>query len=107
MRASCVPEGQADGDRDARPVGGLFLKLSSAGAGERVVFRAALRGSFAPVGLEPSRLLHSVERREERAWSHFEGALGDLLDPSGNPHAMERAKGERLEDEKVERALEE
>src|SRR5215471_6044857 len=87
MRASsCVAERQTDGDGDARPLVGLLPELPSAGACELVVFRAAFRVRLAPVRLQPSGLLHTMERREETAGLHPEGALRDLLDPPRDAH---------------------
>jgi len=47
-----------------------------------------------------------VERREERAGLHEEGAARDLLDAARDAEPVELAEGERLEDEQVEGALE-
>jgi hypothetical protein len=47
-----------------------------------------------------------MERREQRAGLHDKGAAGDLLDAARDAEAVQRAGGQRLQDEQVERALE-
>ena len=48
-----------------------------------------------------------MERREKRARLYVERLLRDLANALRYAQAMQGARGERLQDEKVERALEE
>ncbi len=46
-----------------------------------------------------------MERGEERTRFHIEGPVGDLLNPVGNPQPMQGLRGERLQHQEMERAL--
>ena len=84
---------------------GLDLELFPAGARERVELRAARVLRLAPLGVEPARALQPLERGEERAGIDLEHAARDLLDAPRDAEAVHRLEAERLEDEHVERAL--
>src|SRR5215218_6569246 len=96
-----------DRDGDALPLAGLGVELAASGGGEAIVLGATIVLRGAPGGAEPAGFFHAVERWEERAWLHLERAAGDLFDTSRDAEPVQLAKGERLEDQKVERALEE
>ena len=89
----------------ARPLRRLVLELPLAGARERVEPRAArvLRG--APLGVEPAGALQPLERGEQRPGVDLEDAARDLLDAPRDAEAVHRLQAQRLEDEQVERAL--
>src|SRR5439155_985186 len=61
----------------------------------------------APLALHPAALLEAVEGGVERALADLEDLAGELLDPAGGGVAVGGAPGEGLEDEQVERPLEE
>ena len=58
-----------------------------------------------PFGVEPSGALQPLQRRQQRAGIDLEDAARDLLDAPGDAEAVHRLETERLEDEHVERAL--
>src|SRR5215207_113691 len=59
----------------------------------------------APLGLDEPFALHAVERRVERALADLERVVGGVLDPPRDAVAVARAPGEGLEDQGVERAV--
>jgi hypothetical protein len=60
----------------------------------------------APVALDPAAVLEPVERGVKRPLVHLEDVAGPLADALGDAPAVQRAERHRLEDEQVERALE-
>ena len=74
-------------------------------AGQLVELRLAvvLRGS--PLGLDQALLLQPVERRVERALLDFQYVVGELVQAHGDAVAVVRPGAEALQDEQVERAL--
>ena len=80
---------------------------SSPGGGELVVLGApvVLRGS--PARGERPGVLEAVQGGEERPGPDVEGVARDLLDAARDAESVELTEGERLEDEQVERALQE
>src|SRR5206468_8801130 len=94
-----------DGGRPAAPVSRLDLELLAAGAREAVVLRSARILRRTPLSVEPPRALEPVEGGEQRAWIDLKHVACDLLDPARNPEAVQRLQAQRLEDEHVERAL--
>ena len=89
------------------PDGGLRAELFPALRGELVVLGFAIVLGKPPFGLEQSAFLHAVERGVERALLDLESLVGGLADPRRDGVAVARTPGEGLEDEEVERALEE
>ena len=56
------------------------------------------------VAVDPTALLQALERGIERPLIHVEDAARELLNARADSPAVHRLEGERLEDEKVERA---
>ncbi len=77
-------------------------EMFSPAGGQLVVFRAPVRVRDAPFAVEPSLLLHPVERGVERAFFDLKSRLGDLLDPAQDREPVHRAPGQGLQDEEVE-----
>ena len=86
---------------------GLGAELFPALGGELVVLGFAVVLGESPLGLEPAALLHAVEGGVERALFDLESLVGGLADPGGDGVAVSRPPREGLEDQEVERALEE
>ena len=86
---------------------GFRFELTLAGFGEGVIFCPPLVLRIAPGGLEPAGFFHAVESRKERSRFHVEGALGDLIDPVRNAEAVERLCRQGLQDQEMERTLQE
>ena len=66
---------------------------------------AACVFGLTPFRVEPALSLQPLQRDEERAGIHLEHPARDLLDAPSDPEAVHRLKAECLEDEQVERAL--
>src|SRR5688572_2813560 len=60
---------------------------------------------FAPSRLDPAALLHAVEGGVERSFLDAHDVVGRFLDPARDRVAMTRPPGKGLEDEEIERAL--
>src|SRR5688500_14899056 len=106
-------EGSGGGEdlRHGRGVAGprarLGAELGAAASGEAVVLGAPVVLREPPLGLDPAALLQAVEGGVEGALLDAEGVVGRLADPARDGVAVARAPAEGLEDEDVERALEE
>lgn len=83
----------------------LFLELAPPRLGEAIVFGAPAILRLTPVGTQPSRLFHAVQRRKQRPRLHLERAAGNLPDTARNSQAMHRLERENFQDQNVERAL--
>src|SRR3954469_3467935 len=99
--------GLTDGGGEALPAGDLFAELPAAFRGELVVLGVAVVLGDPPARFDPPFPAHAVERGIERALLDAEHVVGGGLDPAGDPVAMHRAPGERLENEELDRALQE
>src|SRR6266852_3408819 len=86
----------------AVPVVGFGAELTAAGGGEAVELGLALIVGFAPLGGDEALVLKAEERGIERTLLDGELVAGDLLDAEENAVAVERAEGDRLQDEHVE-----
>src|SRR5262249_7518427 len=95
------------GDRpgESFPVRGLDAELFAPRASEVVVLGAAIVFRSAPLGLDPTLLLHSVERRVERSFFDLQNVFGQLLDPLRYFVTVERAALERPENQHRQCAL--
>jgi hypothetical protein len=89
------------------PLDPLGLELPLPLAGELVVAGSAVVVGRAPLGADPAPAQHPLERRVERALVDLEDVAGDLAEPERDPPAVHGLEGERLEDEHLERSLEE
>jgi hypothetical protein len=87
------------------PVRGFGGKLFAAGARQRIEFCAPRIFRVSPLGVEPTGTLESLERREQRSRIDLEHTLRQLLDASRNSETMHRLETQRLENQQVERAL--
>src|SRR6185312_3041933 len=100
-------EHRGDGGGVALPARRLGAKLLAAAGGELVELGAFALVGEPPLGLDPLALLEAVEGGVEGAVEHLEGAAGGGADHARDGVSVPRAPGEGLEDEDVERALEE
>jgi hypothetical protein len=71
----------------------------------RVVAGAPVIGRDAPLRLDEILALEAIEGGVKRALAELQHALGPLLDPLGNAPTMHRLELQRLEDEHVQRSL--
>jgi len=101
---TCVQSAR-DRQRDAAPLHGLDIQLAAACFGQLVVFCPPIVFRFPPGGGEPTCFLHTVEGWKQRSRFDQEGPGSDLLDAPGDSQAMHWIKGQRFENEQVERAL--
>src|SRR5262249_40643559 len=79
--------------------------LLPARPGERVVLRPPIVLGGLPFRGEPTRFLEAMEGRGQRAGLDHEGAARDLFDAARDAEAVPLAGRERLQDQQVERAL--
>src|SRR6185437_8801852 len=91
--------------RAALPVGRLHLELLPAGAREPIVSGPARVFGLPPLGVEPAGAFESLEGGEQGAGIDPEHPARDLLDAAADAVAVHRLETQRLEDEQVERAL--
>src|SRR6185437_2971607 len=82
-------------------------QLAAAGGGEAIEFRATVGVGDAPLGVDPAAILEAMECEVERAVLDVERVARGVLDPTGDRVPVARAPDEGLEDERVERALDE
>src|SRR5262245_292204 len=94
-----------DGGCPAVPVCGLRLELLLPRARERIELRAARVLGVAPLGVAPAGPFQPLQRDEQRAGIHAEHAARDLLDTARDAEAVHRLEAQRLENQHVERAL--
>src|SRR4030095_8012308 len=95
----------ADDVRHAVPVARFFLQLFAPGGREPVKARPALVLGLAPLARDEALVLEAIQRRIERALLDAEALLRDLLDAEQDAVAVERAERNGLEDQHVERPL--
>src|SRR5262249_54079990 len=96
-----------DDTGDPLPVPGFRGELLLSGAGERIVLRATVALGDSPPGADPAALLESEESGVERSLVHPQHLVGDLLESSGNPVAVQRSQSlQRLEHHEVQGSLE-
>src|SRR5687767_1845968 len=95
-------------DGEGEPVPTLLLhpELLPPGPGQRVELGPAASLVGLPHGSDPPLLLDPVEGRVERALLHVEHLVRHLADALDRAVAVQRPEREGLEDEHVERALE-
>src|SRR5437868_4113661 len=97
---------RVDRGRKPPPARRLVRELSFTGAREMVELRLAIVLRCPPLGGDPASILEAMQRGVERALVHLQDIARDLLNPLGYPPAVHGLKGERFQDEHVERALE-
>src|SRR5262245_48333541 len=95
----------ADRLGESFPVRRLDGELFAPRAGQFVILGATIVFRSAPLGLDPALLLHSVERRVERAFFDLQYVFGRLLNPLRDFVTVERAARERLENQHRQCAL--
>src|SRR5688500_18654817 len=83
----------------------LGAKLTPALDGQTVELRASIVRRELPLGLDPAALLQAMERWVKRTFADLEDLARQLLDPPRDGVAVGRSPAQRLEDEQVERAL--
>ena len=98
-------EDETDRADEAVPGRELLAQRASSGGGEPVVLRAPAVLGGAPLRVDPASLLQPDERRVDGALAYLQRVLGELLDAVGESPSVHRRERERLEDEQVERAL--
>jgi len=100
-------EDARDESGHAIPLVGFGAELAATGGGEAVETGFAVVVGFAPLAGDEALVFEAVERGVERALLDGKLFAGDLLDAEQDAIAVERAKGDRFEDEHVEGALHE
>ena len=89
------------------PVLALFDELALAVAREPVVLGLTVVLRRVPFRIDPALLLQAMERRVERPLVDPQDVARDLLDALRDAPAVHRLERQRLQDEHVERALQE
>ena len=75
--------------------------------GEAVQLRPAAELRCTPLRLNPAAPLHAIEGRVERAFLDHHRFVRALFDEAGNRVAVSRTRRQRLENQGVERAMQE
>src|SRR5688572_4356719 len=105
--ASSLLHDQLNRAGEPRPALEFLRQLLPARRAEAVRLRLAPGLGHDPVRLEPALLFQAMQGRIQRPLRHLQHVAADELDSAGNRPPVLRAAGERLEDEQVERALDE
>src|SRR5437762_5888219 len=102
---------RSDDQRDRRgeplPRCGFLLELFPSGFRQRVELRASLVFGDAPLRGDPTLVLETLERGIERSLLDQQHVVGELSNPPRDGPPVQRLEHERLEDEQIERALDE
>src|SRR6185436_17497993 len=93
--------------REAQPRVVLGLGGRSTLARQRVELRLAVVLGGTPFGLDKSLLFQPIQRRIQRPFLNPEHIVRELMEPRGDAVPVVRGGGEALQDEQVERALQE
>ena len=98
-----------EANRAGEPIPALELtcELLSAGSRQRVDLRFTAGVGGGPRGLQPALLLQPVQRRVQRALRDLQHVAADLANALRDAPAVHRLERERLEDEQIQRALNE
>jgi hypothetical protein len=98
-------ENLGDAGSKEPPCVGFRRELRAPLPSEAVQLRATTQLGLTPFGLQPAAPLHPVERRIQRAFFDDDGVVGGGLDERGDRIPVQRTAGQGLEDEGVERAV--
>src|SRR4051812_23675894 len=101
------PHHQRDRGREPLPRCGFLFELLTPGASQRVVLRAALLLGDAPLRADPPLMLEPLQRRIQGPLLHQQDVVGELPDARGDRPPVHRLEGQRLENEQIQRALDE
>jgi hypothetical protein len=92
---------------DTLPQAPLGRELASARRRQAVRFDAPPHIIQVPFAGNPALAFKAMQRREQRASLDVKDTAGDLADPFGDAHAVQRFEGERAKNQQIERAFEE
>src|SRR5262245_44625373 len=101
------PDDRGDGRRETPPVRALAIELLPTGPGQLVELCPPPQVAGFPLRRDPALLLELVQRRIERSVADLQRVAGDLAEPLADRPAMHRPEREDLQDQKVQRALNE
>ena len=96
---------QRDGIRQPLPVRSFAFQLLAARARELVELCLSTGVGAAPLSLQPAAFFEPVQRWIERSLLNVQRVARHLFQPLRNRVAVQWAEGDDLEDEEVERAL--
>src|SRR5687768_1156990 len=82
-------------------------EVLTAGPGQPIELGAASQLGCAPFRVEQPALFETIKRGIERAFFELDGRAGGVLNPLADGVAMHGAARQGLEDQRVERAVEE
>src|SRR5215207_8836376 len=105
MRLALGLQQPGDGRGATGPVRGLDFELFSTGASECVEPRTARVFRLAPLGIEPTGTLQPLQGGEQGSGVDLEHSARDLFNAAGDAEAVHGLETEGLEDEHIERAL--
>ncbi len=89
----------------AVPVFGFRKQPALPCSGEPVIFGFAVVFRLAPFTGDPALMFQTIERGVQRALLDFQAIFGNLLDAQQNAVAVQGPKGNGLQDQHVQRAL--
>src|SRR5262249_9811461 len=87
------------------PLRHLALERAPAEPRQRVIFRAPSELAGLPLGFDPALLFQLVQRGVERAVADLEDIARHLQEPLADRPSMQRLEREDLQQQEVERAL--
>src|SRR5688572_6075124 len=96
----------ADRVHELLPRPGLGAQLCPSHRGQAIDLGPSLRVGELPARFHPAALLEPVQRGIQRALADLEDFTRQLLDPARDGVPVRGAPRQRLEDEEIERALE-
>lgn len=88
------------------PTAGLMSELLATGRSEAIVAGLAIILGRAPEGGDPTAVLEAVQRRVQRSVFHLQNFRRTVLNDVRNRVAVRGPWVERLEDQQVQRSLE-
>src|SRR6266850_7012617 len=99
------PQDCSDHLRHAIPLFSFSLESAFTRGREPVIFRPAFIFRLAPFTGDPPLVFETIQGGVQRALLNFQAIFRNLLNAQQDAVAVQRAQGNRLEDEHVERAL--
>src|SRR5690606_41731269 len=100
-------EDMRDGLRQPVPVLGFLAESFPAEPRERVEFGSAIVLGLAPLRADPAPLLELVQRRIQRSVADLKHVARKHLEPPTDRPAVHRLESEHLQNQQIERSLDE
>jgi len=101
----CRVQDSSDALCHAVPLFGFAFRPALSGRGKPVILRLPIVFRLAPFASDPALVFQAIRRRIQRALLNLQTIFRNLLDAQQNAVAVQWAEGNGLEDQHVERTL--